>query len=284
MAVFSNQATLTYTGGTALSNVVTGEVLDRITVTKTAVGNTYEAGGTVTYVISLSSCGCCSSPVEISDDLGAYPFGEEGTLVPLSYVEGSLLYYANGVLQETPDLTAGPPLTVNGIVVPAGGNVLLVYKATFNEYAPIAAGSCVTNTVTVSEGCLPEPIDASETVCIESRTALSIEKSLCPTTVCDDGKITYTFVISNAGNIPAVATDNLTVSDTFLPILTDITVTLNGDTLVAGTDYTYDEATGVFSTTPGRITVPAATVTQDPETGAYSSLPGTATLIVTGKV
>ena len=284
MAIFSNQATLTYTGGTAVSNVVTGEILDRITVTKTAVGNTYTSGGTVTYVISLSACSCCCAEVEISDDLGAYPFGEDGTLVPLSYVENSLLYYKNGVLQATPDVSAGPPLSIGGITVPSGGNVLLIYKATINEFAPIAAGSCVTNTVTVTGGCLTEPVSESETVCVESSTDLAIEKALSPEKICDDGKITYTFTISNAGNTEAVATDNLSVSDTFNPILTDITVTLDGVPLTVGTDYTYDEATGVFQTTPGRITVPAATITQDPVTGAYTTQPGTALLTVTGTV
>ena len=138
--------------------------------------------------------------------------------------------------------------------------------------------------MTATGGCLTEPITADETVCVESGTDLSIEKALSPERICDDGKITYTFVISNAGNTPATATDNLSVSDTFNPILTDITVTLDGVSLTAGTDYTYDEATGVFTTVPSRITVPAATITQDPVTGVYTTLPGTALLTVTGTV
>ena len=47
---------------------------------------------------------------------------------------------------------------------------------------------------------------------------------------------------------------------------------------------TYDEATGVFTTVPSRITVPAATVTQDPVTGAFTTVPGNVTLTVTGTV
>ena len=51
-----------------------------------------------------------------------------------------------------------------------------------------------------------------------------------------------------------------------------------------GTNYTYDEATGVFATTPASITVPAATYTSDPTTGVVTTTPGVAVLTVTGTV
>lgn len=37
MAIFTNYATLYYDGGAAVSNTVTGEVLDTLSTTKTAV-------------------------------------------------------------------------------------------------------------------------------------------------------------------------------------------------------------------------------------------------------
>lgn len=284
MAIFSNQATLTYTGGTAVSNVVTGEILDVLSVTKTAVGDTYRPGDTVSYVVSLVNSGTTAlTGVTLTDNLGAYPFGA-GTLTPLAYVEGSILYYNNGVLQGTPTVVAGPPLTVSGITVPADGNATVVYSAILNEYAPTFAGGSIINTVTASGAGLAEPITAEETVNAVDEAVLSISKALSPTTVPENGEITYSFLISNSGNTEAVATDSVTVTDTFEPILTDISVTLDGVLLTAGTDYTYDETTGVFQTTPGRITVPAATVTQDPTTGAYTTLPGTTLLTVTGTV
>lgn len=284
MATFSNQATLTYTGGTTVSNVVTGEIVNTLSVTKTAVGDTYRPGDTVSYVISFLNSGTTAlTGVTLTDDLGAYPFGT-GTVTPLSYVDGSILYYNNGVLQGTPTVTVGPPMTVSGISVPAGGNATLVYSAVLNEFAPIGAGGSITNTVTASGAGLAEAVTADETVTAVDEAVLSITKALSPTTVPENGTITYSFLISNSGNTAAAATDNVTVTDTFNPILTDITVTLDGVTLAAGTDYTYDETTGVFTTVPGRITVPAATVTQDPVTGAYTVVPGSASLIVTGTV
>lgn len=284
MATFSNRATLTYTGGTALSNVVTGEITEVLTITKTAAGDTYRAGDTLTYVVTLINSGTTPlTGVTLTDDLGAYPFGT-GTLTPLTYVADSLLYYADGVLGATPTITSLSPLTLTGITVPAGGDATIVYRAALNEFAPTAAGATATNTVSASGGGLTAPITATETVTVVDEASLSITKSLSPTTVPENGEITYTLLIENYGNTAATATDNVSITDTFDPILSDITVTLDGDTLVAGTDYTYDETTGVFTTTAGRITLPAATVTQDPVTGVYTTAPGTATLTVTGTI
>ena len=81
-----------------------------------------------------------------------------------------------------------------------------------------------------------------------------------------------------------VATDNAAVTDTFDPILTALTVTFDGAIWVQGTQYNYNEATGLFTTVPGQILVPAATYVQDPVTGAYTATPGIATLVVTGTI
>ena len=56
------------------------------------------------------------------------------------------------------------------------------------------------------------------------------------------------------------------ITDTFAPVLNNLTAALNGTAWTAATDYTYNEATGTFSSTAGAITVPAATYTQDSTT------------------
>jgi uncharacterized repeat protein (TIGR01451 family) len=194
-----------------------------------------------------------------------------------------VLYLQDGAPQAAPTVTAGPPLLFGGITVPAGGNATLIYQATANSFAPLAAGSQITNTVTITGGGLSAPVTAQETVAVQDGADLSITKAVSPVPVAENGRLTYTFVIRNQGNTEAVATDNLAVTDTFDPILTDLIVTLDGVALVEGTDYTYNPATGEFSTTPGRITVPAATVAQAPD-GSWSVAPGTSTLVVTGTV
>ena len=283
MAIFTNQATLSYNNTVTTSNVTTGELLEVLSVTKTALQNTYGPNDAVVYFIQLVNTGTVPfTALTVSDDLGAYDF-DGATVTPLDYVDGTLRYFADGVLQPAPAVTAGPPLTVSGITVPAGGSALLVYEAQPNAFAPGGAGAAITNIATVSGGGLSAPLTAEATVTAASAPYLTISKSLCPLTVTENGQLTYTFWLQNSGSAPAVATDNAVITDTFSPILSGLTVTFNGEVWTEGVDYTYDEATGAFATLPGRITVPAATFTQN-ASGVWVSEPGTAVLRVTGTV
>ncbi len=283
MATFTNKATLTYNGRSTDSNTVVGNFSQALTVTKTAVSQTYADGSDITYIISLVNAGSSSlSGLSLTDNLGEYAFGE-GTLVPLDYVSDSLRYFINGVLQ--PELAVGDttPLSISGISVPAGGNAMLVYESAVNGSAPLDVDGSITNTVTVSGGSLTEPVSAQETVTALAEALLSITKSLFPTTVPENGALTYTFVIQNSGNTPVVATDNAIVTDLFDPILDITSVTLDGVALTEGTGYTYNEQTGEFATSVGTITVPAATYTQNPD-GTVTVTPGSVTLTVSGTI
>jgi len=283
MATFTNFATLSYNGGTTTSNVVTGELLETLSATKIAVMDDYTAKDDVTYVVTLLNSGTAPlNGLTVTDDLGGYLF-EGDTVYPLEYTNGSIHYYINGVLQADPAVTAGPPLVISGISVPAGGNVMLVYEATVTEFAPLAADDTITNTAVITGGGLAAPVTASEIIETEDRADLTISKSVSPAVVTENGQLTYTFVIANHGNTPAVATDDVVVSDVFDPILHPITVTFNGSVWAEGVNYTYDESTGTFATLPGQITVPAATYTQN-EDGTWIVNPGTVTLTVTGTV
>ena len=284
MAIFSNQATLTYNGTTTNSNIAYGEILDVLSATKTAVEGTYTPGEVVTYVVTLRNTGSTAiTGITITDDLGGYAF--EGTTVyPLTYEAGSATLFVNGVPQTAPVVTAGPPLVVSGLTIPAGGNLVLVYQARANDFADPAADGTIVNTVTVTGDGISTPITATETVTVATAPNLTISKSISPAQVVDNDRVTYTFVIQNTGNEAVVATDNAAITDTFDPILTDLVVTYNGEVWTEGVQYTYNETTGLFATLPGAITVPAATYTQDPATGAYTLTPGIATLIVTGTI
>lgn len=284
MAIFTNQATLSYNNTTTTSNIVTGEILEVLSAAKNAVDDEYRFNDTVTYVISIVNTGAAPfNGLTITDDLGAYTVAGV-TRTPLTYVAGSLAYYANGVLQSGATAVAGPPLVITGINVPAGGNAIVIYEARVNEFAPLASGSTITNNATVSGAGLSTPIEVSDTITIADAAQLSITKGLTPATVAENGQLTYTFTIQNTGNIPAVATDNVTVTDLFNPILENITVALNGTVLTEGPQYAYDEVTGLFQTVAGIITVPAATYTQDPVTGQWNIVPGVTVLTVTGTV
>lgn len=283
MAIFTNQATLVYNGGSAVSNVAVGELIEVLSAEKTAVEGTYAPGELVTYVITLRNSGTGAfTGLTLTDDLGGFPEGT-GTVYPLTYEDGSILYFVNGILQAAPTVTAGPPLVISGISVPAGGDAVIVYQARANRFASPLAEGTVTNTVTVTGGGLTSPVTASETVTAATGPDVSITKTISPAQVSDNGRVTYTFLIQNMGNEPVVATDDAVITDTFDPILTDLAVTYNGTAWTEGINYTYDPATGLFSTVPSQITVPAATFTRNPD-GSYTATPGTAVITVTGTI
>ncbi len=283
MASFTNQAHLSYNGRSVASNVVTGQMLSPLTLTKTAVVDTYAPTDTVTYVITIVNCGATAyTDLTLTDDLGAYAAGGQ-TVYPLSYTPDSAAWFINGTRQADPT-ASGAPLVISGLSVPAGGNAVILYEAATTDAAPLAEGSEITNAVTLTGSGIGTPLTAQATVTVEAQASLRITKSLSPAVVAENGSLTYTFLIQNEGNLPAGADAAVAVTDTFDPILRDLTVTLNGEPLAVTTGYTYDQTTGVFATVAGQITVPAATFSQSTETGDWETVPGEAVLTVTGTV
>lgn len=283
MAQFTNQAQLLYNGTVTNSNIAVGEISEVLSATKTSLGSTYSPGDRTTYIVSLVNTGDTAfTGVNISDNLGAYAFGST-TVTPLTYVNGTVAYYANGVLQTAPTVNAGPPLVISGITVPANGNATVIYEAEANQYAPPTTDGSITNTVTIN-GTGVTSVTASNSVTATSEPKLSITKSISPVPVRENDTLTYTFIIQNTGNTPVEASDNVIVTDTFNPILTNLAVTFNGVAWSPTTNYTYNAGTGAFATVGGQITVPAATFTQNPTTGAWITTPGVSTLIISGTV
>ena len=285
MATFYNQATLSYGGNTVNSNITEAELLSGLTLTKTPITGNYTAGGNLVYAVTLSNMGTTAyKDLTLTDNLGAYTLAGGATAVPLTYVNGSIQYYLNGVLQPAPTVTSAGNLEISGIDLPPSSTATFIYEAQANEFAPIAAGSTITNTVSTNGGVGIGEITASATVTVSEAPALTIAKAVCPAVIADNGELTYTLIVQNLGNTPIVATDGVIIRDVFNPILSNIAVTLDGIALAEGTGYTYNEATGEFATADGVVTVPAATYTQDPTTGAVTTTPGVTVLTVTGTV
>lgn len=284
MAQFTNQARLSYNNTVVNSNVAVGEILEALAATKTAVIDTYSRGDNITYVISAVNSGTTAlNGLTLTDDLGGYTYDAQ-TLYPLSYVAGSLRVFVNGLLVPTPTVTAGPPLVISGLNIPAGGNIIVIYEAELTPFAPLDTVDSITNIATLSGAGIPTAVTVAETVTPTAEPELTITKSIEPVPVTENGVVTYTFVIQNYGNTPVVATDNATVSDLFDPILTNLAVIFNGTVWAEGTEYTYDQATGLFNTVQSQITVPAATYTRDPATGEVIITPGVSTLTVSGTI
>ena len=152
-----------------------------------------------------------------------------------------------------------------------------------NSYAPLAVASSITNTATISGTGIVTPITVTETLPVTTAASLSITKQISPVPVNENGTLTYTFLIQNYGGTAVSAGENVVLRDTFDPLLSDISATLNGTTLTTA-DYTYDTVSGVFATNAGVITVPAATFSQNATTGEWTVTPGLTTVTVSGTI
>ncbi len=285
MIPFTNQATLSYNNRVTNSNITTGQIASVLSGSKSSLSDSYTAGNNITYVVSIVNSGSTSfENLTVNDNLGAYTTAEGTTVYPLAYIDGSLKYYINGVLQADPATVSGPPLAVSGISVPAGGNALIVYESAVTDFAPLAEDGTIANVATVNGAGLTAPLSLANTLESSTDPLLTITKSLSPAVVPENGELTYTFVIQNFGNTAATADDNAVVTDLFNPALSNLTVTFDGAPWAEGTNYTYNEATGAFATVAGQIVVPAATYSQNPDTGSYITEPGVATLTVRGTI
>lgn len=283
MAIFTNQASVTLNGTVTRSNTVTGEIIEVLSAVKSALATSYDPNGAVGYALTLTNSGNFPlTDLTITDDLGAYTFNTLN-LVPLTYEENSVELFVNGVLQPTPTVASTNPLTITGVTIPADSNALVLYRATANEYAPIGSGSIV-NTATITGGTLSSPVEATSTLPASTGPILTITKALSPTTVNENGQITYTLTVNNIGNEAVQATDDAIITDTFNPVLSNIAVTYNSTPWTAPANYTYDETTGVFTTAPDQIMIDAAQYSQDIATGVWSVVPGTAVITITGTV
>lgn len=285
MATFYNQATLSYGGNIVNSNITEAELLSGLDITKTPVTASYKAGGIVVYSVTLSNMGSTSyNALTVTDDLGVYTIPGGTTAVPLTYVDGSILYYLNGLLQPAPTVSALGNLVIDGINLPPNSTATFIYAARVNEFAPISAGASIINTVTTNGGVGVGEISATATVTVIESPELTIAKAVCPAVLNDNDRLTYTIIVQNLGNAPIVETDGVIVSDTFNPALSNISVTLNGLPIEETTGYTYNSATGEFATVDGAVTVPAATYVQDPVTGTVTTTTGVSVLTITGTI
>lgn len=283
MATIYNRATMTYNNITTSSNIAQGNLVEALTASKTAITDSYNPGDVVTFVLSINNTSSAAfNGLSISDNLGAYSFGASGSLVPLDYISNSVRYYSNGVLQSAPTVVEGPPLNISGVSVPAGGNTLIIYAARVNEFAPLNCDAAIDNSARISSASLAAPIVVSGSVRRECGLQLGITKSIYPDSVVEGEAVTYTITIQNTGNTAAVATDNVVISDVFSPILNITGVTFNGAAWTSPANYSYNQATGLFTTLAGQITVPAATYAQDATTGVWTLTPGISTLRITG--
>lgn len=277
MAIITNQATITYQSNgisqSATSNIATTTLEGPFTVTKTSLGSEYALNNDITYILTTTNNGPATlTNVQIVDDLGTGDLEN----APLTYT-GPAQLYLNGVLSTNLTVTQDENIVIFTIpTLTPGTTAIIVYRATPNQFAPLETGSEITNTATWTANGITEPTTDTNTVTIQDRANVTITKAMSPDPVTSGGILTYTFNLTNTGNIAA---EDVVLTDTFDPAPTDITVSVNGVVLDM-TDYTYVNGT---LTIDSGLTVPAATYTTDPN-GVVVIEPGTAVIVVTGTI
>ena len=282
--IITNQASLNYqyNGQTAsvLSNIATATLAEALGIEKVSVENVYRYGSELTYSISvLNSSGSALTGVVVTDDLGSYTLGTL-TVTPLDFVAPAILL-VDGVYSGNITPTVGAnSVTFTIPSLAAGSRAQILYNAVANGSAPLADGSVITNTATVTATGIAAPVSDTNTVTVDDYADVTITKTMSPSNVIDGDALTYTFVISNYGNTEAT---NIVLTDAFDPAPDNITVQVGGVT-VPVTDYTY---VGGVLTLPAdgsalSLSLPAATITQDVTTGNVSVVPSSLTVTVTG--
>ena len=124
---------------------------------------------------------------------------------------------------------------MTGLSVPAGQNATIVYETKVNQYAPLDVDSTITNTATIS-GTGITNVTVQEVISSVDSPRLGINKSISPVPVT---KMVHlrTFVITNTGIHPL--SDLAAITDTFNPILSNLSVSFNGTPWVETTNYLY---------------------------------------------
>ncbi len=283
--IISNQASISYRYGTieatAVSNVATAVIGSQLEIEKTALTESYRLGQDVTYVITVSNNSTVASQdLVITDNLGSYDFnGVE--LTPLTYL-GPAQLFINGAFDSliTPTETDAE-IAFSIDELPAGGNLQIIYRARVNAFASEGENSTIVNTASVEGGCIccGDAASDSATITVEDFADVRIVKTVCPNPVICGEDVAFVIEIQNYGNIPAT---DVVLTDTFMPPLEDITVTLNG---VAVPEANYDYVGGVLTLPNGNgneITVPAAEFVRNEQTNEFSAVPGRVIITIKG--
>lgn len=262
--IINNQANISYqynsSTGNASSNIVETTVLDLygITATKTALQETFRPGENITYVTVIENNGSANLyNVTLSDDLGNNN---------LEIIATSVYMFKN---EELTVIVPSDPFTVEipGILTP-GEQVLIIYTArVISTINPDIDEITNTQRITARGGGVTGPLitvipEPTASITRADFAELNIVKTANRDTIMSGDALTYTFTMTNTGNIVA----NEVILTDYLPegfVISTITSETNGTIVTYNpTDYTFDPTTRLLilpNATGTPISVPATT-------------------------
>lgn len=273
------QITYSYNGNsdTVLSNQTNTTLIDEYTVslTKTPVSDEVRAGDNAAYVLTMrnTGSGALYNPT-ITDDLGA-----AGAASPLTYAEGSALFYINGAPSTGTAATGENGVVFTSAAILQPNDILtVVYRAATRE----TQAAAITNTATAtanSGSATGAAINAAATATItpQAFANVSVFKSADKSSVISGDTLTYTFTLLNTGG---EAAENIRLVDALPSEFTvnSVSYEVNGTTTqIPASDYAI--------TAPNTLTVPTQTSTLTIGVPAATETgPGVTTITVTGTV
>lgn len=282
---FSNQATLSYGEMRISSNAVTGELLPGVAIYKRASLPSYTGDGRLQYtVVIVNSSAAAYTGLTLLDDFGRYLW-QGFPRFPLAYTEDSaVLSYYTGTAVGSGTVTATPDTDGMSFVfdLPGSTTALLSYQVYVTSFASVAAGSEITNTVSLSGGGLSTTLTAQNTLPVLEGPELEISKSLRGEASAGQ-TLSYSLTVTNYGNKPADSGNNVIVSDQLSPPLENLRVYADGVLWTEGTQYFYEESSSYFQTALGAVQLPAAQFEQD-SFGLWSTRPSSLAITLTGTV
>jgi uncharacterized repeat protein (TIGR01451 family) len=114
-------------------------------------------------------------------------------------------------------VTGSPPNVLSGLSVPGGTTATVTYDVQVDT--PLAEGTIITNTATISSPNIPAVVSATVSDTVHT-AALAISKSADPSPIPAGGVVTYTIRVQNSGVTTAtnvVVTDTLPLEVTYIP-------------------------------------------------------------------
>ena len=274
-----NSAYLTFKydnqSGMAISNVINNKPNSPLTINKESISKNYYLGDNASFIITITNH--TDNPindVSIKENLGTYFLNDNSKFfTPLSYQEGSLKYYINGISQSPPKVTVNSQHIIFDIeIIPSSSVITLVYNTTVNSKAPLDNGSMIINTSNLTAETLDKSVESSCTITVRKNADIKIIKQVSENKI-SKNVITYDFTICNYGNTEAT---NVTLKDTINPKHSNMKVFVDSQCLKFS-DYNYISGNVCIPSYGSKrvLNVPPATFLQDKNSGIFTINPGT---------
>lgn len=286
--IITNQAMLNYRYGTArsstVSNVVRAVLNGPLSISKTAMSESYRIGQNITFMITVTNNRTAEAEnISVADTLGTFEI-DGINVTPLTYIGPARLFINGGAETNITPIIGADNIVFSIPSIPAGGNARIIYVVRVNNFAEQEADSTITNTATADFDCgcpCTEAVSDSSTITAEEYADVRIVKSICPNPVVCGDDVAFSFELYNYGNMAAT---EVVLTDRFDPALSDIQVFVDG--VLIPSEY-YNYINGVLRLpaldSEFGITIPAATFERD-ESGNITVIPGNIRIVVRGVI